>query len=82
MTVLQHYRGSTSCSDLVMGIVSVLKPHLKVCKKFRTAPTKDMALVVQSSLWLKMEYLSSICSEVFADFQRQFSCSDDAHNKI
>ncbi len=33
-------------------------------------------------LWLKVQYLSSTCSEVFADFQRQFSCSDDAHNKI
>ncbi len=41
-----------------------------------------MALIVQSSLWLKVEYLSSPFSEVFADFQRQFSCSDDAHNKI
>ncbi len=30
-----------------------------------------MALVVQSSLWLKVEYLSSTFSEVFADFQRQ-----------
>ncbi len=41
-----------------------------------------MALVVQSSLWLKEEYLSSTCSEVFADFQRQFSCSDDAHDNF
>ncbi len=41
-----------------------------------------MALIVQSCFWLKVEYLSSTCSEVFADFQRQFSCSDDAHNKI
>ncbi len=41
-----------------------------------------MALIVQSSLWLKVEYLSSTCCEVFAAFQRQFSCSDDAHNKI
>ncbi len=30
----------------------------------------------------KTEYLSSTCSEVYADFQRQFSCTDDAHNKI
>ncbi len=41
-----------------------------------------MALIVQSSLRLKVEYLSSTCSEVFTDFQRQFSCSDDAQNKI
>ncbi len=41
-----------------------------------------MALIVQSSLWLKVEYLSSTPSEVFADFQRQLSCSDDADNKI
>ncbi len=41
-----------------------------------------MALIVQSSLWLKVEYLSSTCSEAFTDFQRQFSCSDDAHDKI
>ncbi len=41
-----------------------------------------MALRVQTSLWLKVEYHSWTCSEIFADFQRQFSCSDDAHNKI
>ncbi len=41
-----------------------------------------MALRVENSLWLQVEYLSSTCSEVFADFQWQFSCSDDAHNKI
>ncbi len=41
-----------------------------------------MALIAQSSLGLKVEYLSSTCSEVIADFQRQFSCSNDAHNKI
>ncbi len=32
-----------------------------------------MALIVLRSLWLKEEYLSSTCSEVFADFHRQFS---------
>ncbi len=41
-----------------------------------------MALIVQSSFRLKVEYLSSTCSEVSADFQRQFLCSDDAHNKM
>ncbi len=41
-----------------------------------------MALIVQSSLWLNVEYLSSTCCEVIVDFQRQFSCSDVAHNKI
>ncbi len=31
-----------------------------------------MALKVRSSLWLKVEYLSSTCSEVFADFKGSF----------
>ncbi len=31
-----------------------------------------MALIVQSSLWLKVEYLSLTCSEVFADFRSSF----------
>ncbi len=31
-----------------------------------------MALIVQSSLWLKVEYLSSTCFEVFVEFQRPY----------
>ncbi len=31
-----------------------------------------MALIVQGILRLKVEYLSSTCSEVFADFQSSF----------
>ncbi len=41
-----------------------------------------MALIVHGSLWLKVEYLSSTGTEDFADFKRQFSFSDDAHNEI
>ncbi len=31
-----------------------------------------MALIVQSSLWLKVEYLSSTCSEVLQTFKGSF----------
>ncbi len=40
MTVWLCYRASTSCLDLVRGIVWVPKPPLEVCKKIRTTPTE------------------------------------------
>ncbi len=74
VTLARSCKKCQSCQS--MPAVAPLHPWL-----WPTQPWQRIHIDYAVSL-LKVEYLSSTCSEVFADFQRQFSCSDNAHNKI
>ncbi len=72
MTDLQHYRGSTSCLHLVMGIGCVRKPRLKVCKKFRTTPTKIWRLMSKAVYGLKWNVLARLVLKFLQTFKSSF----------
>ncbi len=56
----------TNFLDVVRGIVWVRKPPLKVYRNFRTTRTEIWRFLAKNHLWLKVPYLSSGCSEIFA----------------